>query len=143
MTSPFIQDEVYRVIGEEIARKEFYPGPMARAVAEARGSNELVQSLYIKFRFEQLVREIRAGTAPEELLDVAEATKYTEIQKGIFECPHCGHCGVPKRRPRGEMLIFLLLLCLFVVPGLIYAISNHGFKGVCAKCGRTLIDIMT
>jgi len=143
MTNPHVQDEVYRVIGEEVSRKEFFPGPMARAVADARGNNDLIQSLYIQFRYEQLVREIRNGTAPAELRDAAEAhLRWIEIQKGILKCSHCGHRGAAVRRARGDMLIFFSLLCIFVVPGLLYALAYHGYKGVCAKCGRTLIEPM-
>ena len=31
--NPHLEDELYRLVGEELARNEYHPGPMARAVA--------------------------------------------------------------------------------------------------------------
>ena len=56
--NPHGADAVYKQVGEEIARKEFSPGAMARAVAESMGDKSLVESLYVEFRFEELVREL-------------------------------------------------------------------------------------
>lgn len=124
-TDPEIQDAAYRMVGEEVARKEFQPGPMARAVQEALGRNELIQGLYIKFRCEEIVRQIE---------------KDCEQEKGTIKCPNCGYRGKPISRERGSALLCILLFLVFVIPGFIYLIMYEGCKGVCAKCGRTLVD---
>jgi hypothetical protein len=119
MPSPRIEDELFAIIGEEVAQMQLRPGPMARAVAESNGNRDLVESLYIKFRFEELYRE--RGLDSEA-------------------CPYCGHRGRLVRQPRGNWLLLIALFILFVVPGLIYLLACHGYKGVCANCRKTVID---
>ena len=124
--NPHLQDQVYRLVGEEVARNEFHPGPMARAVAESHGNRELVQGLYITRRFEELYRQ-------------AELEIITEEQRrGCVTCPRCGCFGRPVSKERGNILLVILLLMLYVIPGLIYAIAFQGYKGVCSSCGMTL-----
>ena len=128
--NPHLQDEIYAIVGDEVARNELHPGPMARAVAESQGNRDLVQGLYIKFRFEELYRKAeREATANAELV-------------GAVRCPQCGHTGRPIRKPRGSIVLLAVLFMFYVVPGLIYAIAFNGYKGVCAKCGKTLIARM-
>jgi hypothetical protein len=58
-------------------------------------------------------------------------------------CPNCGHYGKPKRKESGNFIIYLFLLCLFVIPGVIYAERYNKVIEVCKKCGhriRTLND---
>lgn len=126
--NPYLQDEIYTIVGDEVARNEFHPGPMARAVAESQGNRELVQGLYIKFRAEELYRKAEREAA-------AKATGL-----GAIACPRCGHLGQPVRKPRGNLLLLVVLFLLYIIPGLLYAIAFSGYKGVCAKCGKTLID---
>jgi hypothetical protein len=64
-SNPHLDDELYRLVGEEVARKEFHPGAMARAVAEANGNNDLIQALYIKSRHAELLRQIELQDAAE------------------------------------------------------------------------------
>ena len=140
-TNPHIQDTVYRIVGEEVARKEFHPGPMARAIADASGHAELVQSLYIKYRYEELVRQIERDIAAKELECAAEEEqrRHLDASTGVFTCPYCGYRGRPVRKPRGSWPVLLVLFCLYIVPGLIYMLAYSGYKAVCAKCGETLI----
>ncbi|MFH0953975.1 MAG: hypothetical protein V1873_06565 [Verrucomicrobiota bacterium] len=74
-TDPHQQDEIYRMVGEEVARKEYHPGPMARAVEEGRGDRDLVQGLYIKFRVEELARQavMEAERAVQEWAEYEDA----------------------------------------------------------------------
>jgi hypothetical protein len=141
---PHLQDEIYRVVGEEVARREFHPGPMARAVSGAGGDPALVQSLYIKFRFEELVRQIERRIAPEELQRAVdeEQQRLTEVQQGVLKCPNCGHRGQPIQKARGNWIVLIVLFCLWIVPGLIYLLAYHGFKKVCSKCGKTLVELV-
>ncbi len=122
-TNPHLQDEIYRIVGEEVARKEYHPGPMARAVAEARGNRDMVQSLYIKFRYEELGRQIERAAR----------------EKDYLTCPKCGHYAKPELKSRGSVLLVLLLLCAFIVPGILYALIFSGYKAVCANCGNVLL----
>ena len=127
--NPHVQDEIYRAVGEEVVRKEYHPGPMARAVAESAGNRDVVQSLYIRFRCEELERQVER----------AEQQARERKRQNIFDCP-CGFSGKAKIKERGSILLTLVLLCLFVVPGLIYALDCSGYKAVCPNCGRLLAD---
>jgi hypothetical protein len=124
-TNPHVQDEVYRLVGEEVARNEFHPGPMAHAVAEAHGKRDLIEGLYIRFRYEELLHQMQA-----------------DLREPAFACPNCGYGGRPVPKPRGSWALLILLFCLYIVPGVIYLFVYNGYKGVCAKCGRTLIERM-
>jgi hypothetical protein len=134
-TNPHVNDEVYRIVGEEVAGKEFCPGPMARTVAECNGNRDLIQGLYIQFRYEELLRQI-------------------ENEKGTFDCPNCGFRGRLLRKARGNTALVVILLfipfllgpfvgplfLLFFAPGVAYLVAYGGYKGVCAKRGRTLLN---
>ncbi len=126
-TKTELQDLVYRMVGEEVAAKDFHPGPMARAVQDAQGRNEMIQSLYIKFRYEELLRQI-------------EREREIETPKGTLECPGCGYRGIPVKKARGNGVLCVLLFFLYVIPGIIYLALYEGYKGVCGRCGKTLVD---
>ena len=135
-----LQDEIYRTVGEEVARKEYHPGPMARAVAESAGNRDVAQSLYIRFRCEELERQIeREAVAEAQRRQNAEQKARERKRQNIFDCP-CGFSGKAKIKARGSILILLVLLCIYVVPGLIYALVCSGYKAVCPNCGRLLAD---
>ncbi len=119
LTDRDVQNEVYRLVADELSRNEISPGVMARAVADSRGNTELTRSLYIKYRFEELCRKAALGDA-------------------AITCPRCGHVGPLFKAPKGDWGVLLALLMLLVVPGVIYAIACAGYKRVCSKCGRTL-----
>jgi len=118
-----VRHDLYRIVGEEVARHEFHPGPMARAVEEAHGNSDLIQSLYIKYRYEELLLQV-------------------EREEAVLPCPKCGYRGRPLRKPRGNAGLLFILGCFFILPGLMYGVAYSGYKGVCAKCGRTLVDTM-
>jgi ribosomal protein S27AE len=130
-------DEIYRIVGEEVSQKEYQPGAMAKAVEEAQGNRDLVQPLYIKFRREELVRQM----AEEQRAQAEElCRKFLAAHPSNLICPKCGHVGKPKLTPCRNDLVLLLLWCLFVVPGVIYAYATSSRKAFCAKCGYTLIN---
>jgi hypothetical protein len=50
-------------------------------------------------------------------------------------CANCGTIAPPERMGKGSILVALLLLCLFIVPGLIYLIWWQMSKEWrCPKC---------
>jgi DNA-directed RNA polymerase subunit RPC12/RpoP len=51
----------------------------------------------------------------------------------------------PKTGSRGNILIALILLCCYIIPGVIYLLWDHGTKyRACPKCGaRELLDTST
>ena len=49
--------------------------------------------------------------------------------------PNCGYQGKPKRTARGSVLVGLILLCFFLLPGILYFIFMGGYRYSCPKCG--------
>lgn len=137
-----LEDEVYRIVGEEVVRKEYHPGPMAKAVAEGRGNRDMVQSLYVRFRCQDLIRSLeREAVAKREKRkrELEEARRRT--RENIFDCP-CGFSGKANVVPREpfSMVVLIVGLLLFILPGILYLVSIAGYKAVCPKCGRTLAE---
>jgi hypothetical protein len=57
-----------------------------------------------------------------------------------FICPRCGDTGKPKKVTKGSTLIELLLLCCFLLPGVIYGVWRVSSRSeVCGTCGS---DVM-
>ena len=52
-----LENKIYSQVAEEIAAGKFSPGPWAKALDKARGEKKLAESLYINFRFEEIMRE--------------------------------------------------------------------------------------
>ena len=51
-------------------------------------------------------------------------------------CRNCGHVGEPEQSNRGHVLISLLLLCLFIIPGIIYIVWRRSDPHLrCERCG--------
>lgn len=71
-------NEIYRIIGEEMARKEYQKGLTTRAFAEAKGDKELAKSLYIQFRYEELFAQMELE---RELAQKQQQAKFTEKWK--------------------------------------------------------------
>jgi hypothetical protein len=51
-------------------------------------------------------------------------------------CSHCGERGSPRNRYRGSFIVTMILLLLFIVPGLLYELWRlcNPIK-VCPACG--------
>lgn len=49
--------------------------------------------------------------------------------------PNCGYCGSGKKEARGSRLLFILLILVWIIPGLIYWAVCGGYRIVCPKCG--------
>lgn len=54
-----LEDQLYARVAQEVSEGTFYPAPMARAREKSSGNFELAKSLYIKFRVEQLARDVK------------------------------------------------------------------------------------
>jgi len=59
------------------------------------------------------------------------------MAKNLIICPNtnCAYQGKSKRKSRGSVVLGLLLLCVGVVPGLIYFMLRSGYIYLCPKCG--------
>ncbi|MDE2173260.1 MAG: hypothetical protein KGJ31_01490 [Patescibacteria group bacterium] len=56
--------------------------------------------------------------------------------KDLMVCTNCGHVGSPKKEIPGSIWITLILLCFYILPGIIYEIwRNNGTKKICTLCG--------
>ena len=53
-----------------------------------------------------------------------------------FICPNpnCGYKGKPKAEGTGSWTIAVVLMLLFIVPGLLYMMFGIGNKYTCPKC---------
>lgn len=49
--------------------------------------------------------------------------------------PNCKYRGAAAEQAKGSRVALWALMCLFLVPGLIYAIACSGNRYCCPKCG--------
>jgi hypothetical protein len=49
--------------------------------------------------------------------------------------PRCDYQGPARRVARGSFLVGFILLCLFILPGLLYFMLKSGYRYYCPKCG--------
>ena len=154
-TNEHLQDKLWTQVGEEVARKEYSPGPMAKAVAESNGNRDLVQSLYIKFRREELLRQMERESQQQEIQRreqqeverkrINEEARIKKLQRNgdittqAWSCAACGFNGFLNIKTRGSLFVFIILLFLGLVPGIIYAIAHNNYRGVCPHCGAVVI----
>jgi flagellar basal body-associated protein FliL len=60
------------------------------------------------------------------------------IQKQRLVCLSCGFIGYPESKKMGTVLITIVLLCFFILPGLIYMLWRGSSRhNVCPSCGAT------
>lgn len=51
-------------------------------------------------------------------------------------CVNCGFVGEPKKEIPGSIWITLILLCFYIIPGIVYEIwRNNATKHICPMCG--------
>jgi hypothetical protein len=62
-----LEDQLYARVAQEVSEGTFCPAPMARAREKSSGNFELAKSLYIKFRVEQLAREVKQEAQRKKL----------------------------------------------------------------------------
>ena len=121
---------LYDQVGIELATRDYHPDCYARAVAVAHGEKEKVEYLYVDYRVGDLKR------AAEER---EESPRSATADPGSYRCPRCGYHGALKPRARGSVVVCILLMCLYVLPGIVYGVIFGGYKGVCSHCGATIL----
>ena len=52
--------------------------------------------------------------------------------------PNCGYTGEARREARGSCLVALILLLLFILPGILYLMFFQGYRYYCPKCGMQI-----
>ncbi len=85
-----------------------------------------------------LCRFCKTDLTGEFLLNNTE--KYeNKISKGMVECPFCHKIIRPQKKQiaGSSCLITLILLCFFIIPGIIYLVWDSS-RNQCPECGMVL-----
>lgn len=55
-------------------------------------------------------------------------------------CPNanCSFEGESEKKARGSLLLCILLLFCFLIPGILYLFFMRGYKYLCPKCGMQI-----
>lgn len=80
-----------------------------------------------------------APSAPQPTVN-SGTQEQQEPSREIVICPNCQSAVKPRKESKGSTLVMLVLLLLFIVPGMIYGLFRGGYKHVCPKCGHTLAE---
>ena len=72
-----------------------------------------------------------------EFLDKRNTTAAAVRRPGDIICPNpnCRYQGPPIKVARGSILLGLILLLFFILPGVLYFIFMQGYRYSCPKCG--------
>jgi len=54
--------------------------------------------------------------------------------------PNCGYRGPGRVKKKGSAVVMVLLLLLWILPGILYAIFYNGSVIVCPRCGMKVRD---
>jgi hypothetical protein len=59
------------------------------------------------------------------------------LRPGDIICPNpnCRYEGPPRKVARGSILIGVILLLFFILPGILYFVFMQGYRYSCPKCG--------
>lgn len=96
-----LENLIYKQTAEEIAAGKFSPGPWAKAYEKARGNNKLAESLYIKFRAEEISLEKGIETP-------ASLSKRAKWRKELYDF---------LALPSPQLISLLIILALVVLAG--------------------------
>jgi len=55
--------------------------------------------------------------------------------------PNCGYKGKPEIKTRGSSLVGIVLLLLWLIPGVLYLIFYKKTYYICPKCGTQIREI--
>ena len=72
------EDEIYELIGNEISQKNLSPGPWARAIAESLGDKAFAESLYVNYRFIEVLQDIENQRITKELHSLIQEDGFYE-----------------------------------------------------------------
>lgn len=84
---------------------------------------------------------LRASTSPPPTpAPVAPATSRRPLRSGEMICPNpnCGYVGMPRRESKGSNAVLVILLLLWILPGIIYLIVYYGYVLKCPRCGMKM-----
>lgn len=80
-----LEDQLYAQVAKEISTGNYLPAPMARAVEQSAGNADLAKSLYVKFRIEQLKREVeQEALRQQQEAERAAQAKEEQIRQRFF-----------------------------------------------------------
>lgn len=139
------EERLYEIAALELAERRAAPGLMAKAFSETEGDERKSFARYIQLRVRQLREEEKAAEAHARAQAKAAENVATQAEVGAsnantpriiaVSCPKCGgEEGVVA--PRGSWTHFFVLLCCFVVPGLLYALFMSGYITRCTSCSH-------
>ena len=60
--------------------------------------------------------------------------------RSVQACPICGSQAAPVRKAKGSTAVLIILLLLWLLPGILYLIFYNGYIWVCPSCGTKLGD---
>ena len=72
------KDDIYKLIGNEISQKNLSPGPWARAIADSFGDKALAESLYVNYRFIEVIQDIESQRITKELQSLIQEDGFYE-----------------------------------------------------------------
>lgn len=80
---------------------------------------------------------------PYSTKKTAELQRAAASMKDFIICPnpHCGYQGAARRVSKGSGAVLILLLLLWVIPGLIYFVVYYGYELQCPRCGIKVRDV--
>jgi hypothetical protein len=67
--------------------------------------------------------------------NVAAPPRVRRLGDIICPNPNCRYEGPPETTPRGSILVGVVLLLFFLLPGILYFIFMQGYRYDCPKCG--------
>jgi hypothetical protein len=121
------EEQFFEIATLEVAQKNFLPAIWGKAFSGAMGDQQKAVALYLKFRVEQLENEYQASLRGKI------------ISGEVVTCLRCGSEIKAVKAKRTDQGTLLLLVCCFVIPGIIYEQMTKGFKHTCPKCGNVLL----
>lgn len=65
-------------------------------------------------------------------------TRHKPAGNIICPNPHCGYRGPPQEVKKGSTVIAVILLLLWILPGVIYLIFMNGYHCDCPACGMRI-----
>lgn len=104
---------------------------VARIMAERRG-------IIVAEVHDQSPRNVPGSIA--NLPTPPTANPGVAVRPGDIICPNprCGYVGPPRRKARGSTLLLVLLLLLWILPGLLYLLFRSGYIYCCPRCGMEI-----
>lgn len=119
--------------------------PCHRRLEEERAASDNADAATTAagIRREAGVADTYPGAAPPAPVvpDHATAAQYEPVAPaGPVRCPACGSMVVAKKVDKSSVLIAILLLLLWILPGILYMMFCTGYVYECPRCGAKIAD---